>query len=166
MATIRYHRPPEAYHLPVEGLSPADLVSTWHAPRSGGRVHEGADLFAPRGTKVLSAVRGEVFRIRDGGLGGKSVTVIGEGPAFYYYAHLDGWAPGLREGQPVTAGQTLGFVGNTGNARSTPSHLHFGVYPILRARPGRPVDPIPLLRALGLPRAPPEEAPSQLPPSA
>ncbi len=152
---MRYRQPPEHYLLPVEGLTVSEVVSTWHAKRNGGRLHEGADLFAPKGTRVRSAVHGEVYRIRNGGLGGRSVTVLGEGPAFYYYAHLDTWAPGLKEGQKVRRGQSLGTVGNTGNAATTPPHLHFGVYPIRWRKPVRPVDPIVLLKARGRPRGPP-----------
>jgi murein DD-endopeptidase MepM/ murein hydrolase activator NlpD len=72
------------------------------------------------------------------------VTVLGEGPALYYYAHLDDWAQGLAPGQEVKAGAALGTVGNTGNARTTPPHLHFGVYR-LGLFSTRAVDPAPML---------------------
>lgn len=131
--------------MPVEGLRVQQTQSSWHAPRSGGRRHEGIDLFARRGTKVVSATRGEVWRVGDDALGGHVVTVLGEGPALYYYAHLDDWAEGLRVGARVERGTLLGHVGNTGNARTTPPHLHFGVYRVGLLR-SRAVDPFPLLK--------------------
>lgn len=118
---------PARLTMPVPGLRPRDVGSPWHAARSGGRRHEGVDLFAKRGTPVLSATRGTVWRVGDDALGGRVVTVLGDGPALYYYAHLDGWADGLHA-QAVTRGTPLGVVGDTGNARTTPPHLHFGVY--------------------------------------
>lgn len=144
-SALRWSKPPEVYTVPVAGVSAADLVSTWHAPRTGGRKHEGADIFAPKGTPVVSATDGVVWKIANGGLGGKSVTVLGEGPAFYYYAHLDDWALGLKTGTTVHRAEPLGFVGNTGNAKRTRSHLHFGVYRISLRNGVRAVDPVPLL---------------------
>lgn len=90
-------------------------------------------------------MHGTVWKVGNDSLGGRVVTVLGEGPAFYYYAHLDQWAPGLSRGHRVVPGQLLGTVGNTGNARSTPPHLHFGVYR-LGLSGVRAVDPVPLLR--------------------
>lgn len=140
----KYWKAPDELAVPVEGVRRADLRSTWHAARSGGRKHKGADIFAPKGTPVVSATRGVVWRMGWNRLGGRVVTVLGEGPAFYYYAHLDSWADHLEPGVEVEAGEVLGTVGNTGNARTTPPHLHFGVYQVglgtLRA-----VDPVPLL---------------------
>jgi murein DD-endopeptidase MepM/ murein hydrolase activator NlpD len=130
--------------MPVSGLQPREAHSSWHAPRSGGRQHEGIDLFAKKGTPVLSATRGEVWRVGTDSLGGNVVTVLGEGPALYYYAHLDDWEDGLVVGRRVEKGTPLGVVGNTGNARTTPPHLHFGVYRIGWWR-SRAVDPAPLL---------------------
>ncbi|MDP1825095.1 MAG: M23 family metallopeptidase [Archangium sp.] len=130
--------------MPVSGLQPREARSSWHAPRSGGRRHEGIDLFAKKGTPVVSATRGEVWRIGTDRLGGNVVTVLGDGPALYYYAHLDDWDDGLYVGRRVEKGTVLGLVGNTGNARTTPPHLHFGVYRVGWWRSGA-VDPAPLL---------------------
>ena len=130
--------------MPVSGLAARDARSSWHAPRSGGRKHEGIDLFAKKGTPVISATRGEIWRIGTDRLGGNVVTVLGDGPALYYYAHLDDWADGLYVGRRIENGTPLGLVGNTGNARTTPSHLHFGVYRVGWWR-SRAVDPAPLL---------------------
>ena len=98
--------------------------------------------FAPRGTAVTSATRGVVASIRETGLGGRQVWVVGPGNERHYYAHLDDWAPGLAEGDVVSAGDALGATGDTGNARGTPPHLHYGIYGA-----GGPVDPLPRLRA-------------------
>ena len=100
------------------------------------------DIFAARGTAVLSTTRGIVTRVAERGLGGRQVWVLGPGGEAHYYAHLDDWAPGLRERQLVQAGEVLGYVGNTGNARGTPPHLHYGIY-----GPGGATDPLPRLRA-------------------
>jgi peptidoglycan LD-endopeptidase LytH len=143
-ATRRYAHAPKDVALPVEGLSAREVKSSWHAPRAGGRRHKGIDLFAPRGTRVLSATNGVVWKVGTDALGGRVVTVLGEGPALYYYAHLDDWAQGVEAGLEVKAGAALGTVGNTGNARTTPPHLHFGVYR-LNLLGARAVDPAPLL---------------------
>lgn len=131
--------------MPVEGVEVRRLTSTFGAARSGGRRHQGADIFAPKGTPVVSATRGVCERIGVDSLGGKVVWVIGEGPAAYYYAHLDDWAADLEVGDRVDSGQLLGYVGNTGNARTTPPHLHFGIYR-LRFFGHPAVDPVPILK--------------------
>jgi len=113
--------------MPVVGLNPHNLSDSWHDPREGGRVHKGIDIFAPRGTEVVAVSDGIVSYIGDQKLGGHCIWLTTENGASFYYAHLDRWAPGLYEGMEVQAGDLLGFVGNTGNAKNTPSHLHFGV---------------------------------------
>ena len=116
-----------------------------HQIQLPGRVRlEFAEQGARRGTPVVSATRGVVWKVGRDRLGGRVVTVLGEGPALYYYAHLEQWAPGLAQGAEVQPGEALGTVGNSGNAVTTPPHLHFGVYRLgwygIRA-----VDPVPLL---------------------
>lgn len=128
--------------VPVHGVSARDITATFGAPRGNDRQHAGVDIFARRGTPVLSSTRGVITTIRDGGLGGRQVWVLGPGMERYYYAHLDDWAPGLASGDVVAAGTPLGTVGTTGNAKGTPPHLHFGIY----ARDGAR-DPLPRLRA-------------------
>ena len=126
--------------VPVGGVRAAQVSDSWHAPRSGGRLHEGQDIFARRGTPVFSATEGYVVRVGHSALGGKTVYVHGAGGRWYYYAHLDSYAPGLSVGDYVTPDTVLGHVGDTGNAAGTPPHLHFGVYTA-----GGAVDPLPLL---------------------
>jgi peptidoglycan LD-endopeptidase LytH len=127
--------------MPVHGAGVRAVADTWGAPRVGGRRHQGQDIFAPRGTPVRSATAGVVMGITDGGLGGKAVWIFGAGGRRYYYAHLDRYGEGLRVGDVVTTETLIGYVGNTGNARTTAPHLHFGVYGA-----AGPLDPFPLLR--------------------
>ena len=131
--------PPTALPVPVEGVGPGDLMNTWGASRSEGRSHEGIDIFAPRGTPVISATHGVVVRKGWNRLGGKTVSVFGPSGWSHYYAHLDEWdAPTM--GDWVEAGTVLGYVGDTGNAKGTPTHLHYGIYESGGAR-----NPYPLL---------------------
>ena len=134
--------PASALPVPVAGVPAGRIAATFGAPRGRDRHHAGVDIFARRGTSVRSATRGIVASIRDAGLGGRQVWVFGPARERYYYSHLDGWAPGLRTGDVVEAGEMLGTVGDSGNARGTPPHLHFGLYGAQGAR-----DPLPLLRA-------------------
>ena len=126
--------------FPVAGK--ASYIHDWWFPRfgPGWRLHEGTDIFAERGTPVRAPADGTV-RISQGGLGGLSVYVIQPDSTYYYLAHLAGIPPGLVEGTPVKTGQVVGFVGDSGNARGTPTHLHFEIHP----GGGGPVDPKPLL---------------------
>ena len=136
--------PPASLAMPVDGVRAARVADTFGAPRGRDRRHEGVDIFAARGTVVSSATRGVVTALREGGLGGRQVWVLGPAGQRHYYAHLDGWAEGLAVGDVVWAGDPLGTVGDTGNARGTPPHLHYGVY-----GDGGAIDPLPLLRAHG-----------------
>ncbi len=145
-ALVRWAPGPLALTMPVRGVRPSEVTSSWNEPRSGHRRHHGVDIFARRGTPVVAAAAGEVVRVGDDRLGGHVVWVAGEGSTLYYYAHLDRWRAGLSVGDTVNAGDCLGYVGNTGNAATTPPHLHFGLYPGWRGF--RPVDPAPVLRAI------------------
>jgi murein DD-endopeptidase MepM/ murein hydrolase activator NlpD len=111
--------------FPVAGHDHASVRSFWGDWRSGGRIHQGVDIFAPRGTPVLAATKGTVRSTRPNNLGGKVVFLRDELGRSQYYAHLDSQV--VARGDRVEAGDTLGFVGNTGNARTTPPHLHFGI---------------------------------------
>ena len=134
--------------MPVQDVEKAAVANTWHAPRDGSRLHEGQDIFAPRGTPIFSATEGYVAKIGENSLGGQTVSVIGAGGRVYYYAHLEDYAHGLAEGDWVTKQTLLGYVGTTGNAAGTPPHLHFGVY-----QTGGAVNPLPLLSDRAKPKA-------------
>lgn len=132
---------PQWLPVPVEGVEPENLANTWGAARSEGRTHEGIDIFAPRGTPVASATRGIVVRKGWNRLGGRTVSVLGPGGRYHYYAHLDEWgAP--EPGDWVEAGTVLGYVGDSGNAAGTPPHLHYGIY-----AGSETLNPYPLLTA-------------------
>ena len=127
--------------FPVEGHGMRSIQSTFGVARDGGRrQHHGVDIFARRGTAVIAAAAGQAYRIGVTNRGGKVVWV--RDPVRntrLYYAHLDSQA--VANGDKIEIGDTLGFVGNTGNARTTPPHLHFGIY-----RSGRgAMDPMPFL---------------------
>lgn len=103
------------------------FVDTWHAPRSGGRQHQGTDVFAPKGSDAYAVVDGVVDKVGNGGLGGLSLWIRGANGDRYYYAHND--LNYVTVGQQVKAGQLVATVGNTGNAETTPSHIHFEAHP-------------------------------------
>lgn len=127
---------------PVSGASNRSIGSFYGADRDGGkRLHEGVDIFAPRGTPVIAPTDGAITRVGTTRLGGKVVWMHDRtrGHA-YYFAHLDSQL--VQPGKRVIQGDTLGFVGNTGNAINTPPHLHFGIY-----QRGS-IDPINFIRTL------------------
>ena len=136
--------------FPVTGAGNRNIQSVFGDPRDGGaRNHHGVDIFAPRGTPVLAASDGRVYRVRETARGGRVVWLRDEQRGYrFYYAHLDRQL--VEDGTVVQAGDTLGLVGNTGNARTTPPHLHFGVY----MRGEGPVDPMPFVRRIDT--SPPE----------
>lgn len=140
VAQLYTKEPDRKLAMPVQAVSKAQVANTWHAPRGTDRLHEGQDIFAPRGTPILSATEGYIVKIGENALGGQTVSVAGAGGRLYYYAHLDSYAPHIAEGDYVTTKSVLGYVGTTGNAVDTPPHLHFGVY-----APGGAMNPLPLL---------------------
>jgi murein DD-endopeptidase MepM/ murein hydrolase activator NlpD len=117
-----------ALENPVSGALNRDIGSIYGDPRDGGsRSHEGVDIFAPRGTPVIAPTDGSIRRVGTGNLGGKVIWMRDpQRNQSYYFAHLDSQL--VSDGQRVSKGDTLGLVGNTGNARTTPPHLHFGIY--------------------------------------
>jgi murein DD-endopeptidase MepM/ murein hydrolase activator NlpD len=131
--------------FPVAG--PHSFGNSWGAPRMMGtgyaHSHQGTDILAAHGTPLVAVERGMILRMGTGTLGGTKVWVKGESGTYYYYAHLSAYAPGLADGQLVEVGTVIGFVGDTGNARGGPPHLHFEVHP----GGGGPVNPYPLLAA-------------------
>jgi murein DD-endopeptidase MepM/ murein hydrolase activator NlpD len=121
--------------VPVDGVHPSQLRDTFHAGRGPGRRHQAIDIMAPRGTPVLAADDGRVAKISSNRGGGLSAYLVDpSGRLVYYYAHLDGYAPGLKEGQPVRRGQLIGYVGSTGNAPESAPHLHFAVLLVTQER--------------------------------
>jgi murein DD-endopeptidase MepM/ murein hydrolase activator NlpD len=113
---------------PVLGASRNAIISLYGDARDGGkRKHEGIDIFAPKGTFVVAPSDGLITSVGDNSLGGKVIWMNDtRSKHSYYFAHLDSQM--VRKGMIVKRGDTLGTVGNTGNARRTRSHLHFGVY--------------------------------------
>ena len=140
VARLYTKSPDETLAMPVQNVTKKEVANTWHAPRGTDRRHQGQDIFAPRGTAILSATEGYIVRIGENSLGGQTVSVMGAGGRIYYYAHLDSYAPGIKEGDYVTTKNVLGYVGTTGNAAGTSPHLHFGVYAA-----GGAINPLPLL---------------------
>lgn len=140
VARLSMQEPDTKLAMPLADVSKRQIADTWHAPRGTDRLHEGQDIFAPKGTPILSATNGFVYNIGENNLGGQTVSVIGAGGRVYYYAHLDAYAPGLHIGDRVNTRTVLGYVGTTGNAQGTPPHLHFGIYTSSGA-----INPLPLL---------------------
>ena len=112
--------------FPVSGKK-SSVKGYWGEYRNGNRRHKGIDIYAKKGTPVVAVSDGIVTEVSHGGKGGKCVWVKSSSHSWTaYYAHLD--KQKVRTGQYVKKGQVLGTVGNTGNAKYTPSHLHFGIY--------------------------------------
>jgi len=133
--------------FPVAGFDARAIRGVFGDPRNGGRRrHEGVDIFAPRGTRALAAADAWVARVGTNRLGGNVVYLAtgATGPGLgFYYAHLDRQL--VRTGARVTAGEPVGLIGDTGNARGGPTHLHFGVFA------GGALDPLPFLADPGEP---------------
>lgn len=140
VARLYTQEPDARIVMPLEDVRKKEIADTWQAPRGVGRRHEGQDIFAPKGTPILSGTNGYVYKIGENNLGGQTVSVISSGGRVYYYAHLDSYARGIAVGDRVTTRTVLGYVGTTGNAQGTPPHLHFGVYTFNGA-----INPLPLL---------------------
>jgi peptidoglycan LD-endopeptidase LytH len=115
------------------------FVDSWGNARSGGRRHQGIDIFARRDTPVLSTTSGLVIRVGTNKLGGQVVWILGPGLERHYYAHLNRYGA-FRVGDRVEPGDVIGYAGNTGNARGGPVHLHYAIY-----RAGAAQNPYPRL---------------------
>ncbi|HEU4883276.1 MAG TPA: M23 family metallopeptidase [Longimicrobium sp.] len=114
--------------VPVEGISRSQLHDTYNQSRSEGRTHHAIDIHAPRGTPVIAVADGTIRKLHNGARGGRAIYLMDDdGTTRYYYAHLDGYAEGLHEGQRVERGEVIGYVGDTGNAQPGDYHLHFSV---------------------------------------
>ena len=141
---------PTGLAIPVAGISAGELQDTYTQSRSGGRVHNAIDIMAPHGTPVVASAPGTVEKIYDS-KGGGGLTVYVRSPDrawIFYYAHLQDYAPGLREGQVLKQGDPIGTVGSTGNANPAGPHLHFAVHRMAEGEDwheGTAVNPYPLL---------------------
>lgn len=134
--------------IPVEGVSRVDLRDSFNECRGMYR-HEAIDIAAPLGTPVIAAGAGQVVKLFDSVPGGLTVYQFDPDETFaYYYAHLDAYAPGLREGAKLSRGDPLGYVGATGNAAGGMPHLHFAIFRLAPDRKwwkGEAVNPYPFL---------------------
>ena len=114
--------------VPVRGLHPEDLVSSFEDARGRSRKHEAIDILAPRGTDVFAVDDGKVAKIFTSDAGGLTLYQFDPSETFvYYYAHLDSYASGLKEGDMLRKGDVVGAVGTTGNAPKDTPHLHFAI---------------------------------------
>jgi murein DD-endopeptidase MepM/ murein hydrolase activator NlpD len=134
--------------VPVAGVEPS-RIADWFSARRGSRAHGALDIMAPRGTPVLSADDGRVLRVSENRAGGLTIYATDPGGRLvYYYAHLDRYADGLSAGRMLARGDTIGFVGTTGNAPPNTPHLHFQMMLMRESRrywEGVPVNPLPFL---------------------
>ena len=135
--------------MPVEGIDEDDLHDTFDDAR-GSRRHHALDIMAPRHTPVRAVENGRIAKLFSSKAGGLSIYMFDPSERFcYYYAHLDRYAAGLKEGQAVQRGQLIGYVGSTGNAAENAPHLHFAIFRLGPERQwwkGEPINPYPILR--------------------
>jgi hypothetical protein len=129
---------------PFPVIGPAAYSNDWHHPRTEPEphLHEGCDIFAARGTPIIAVAQGRVSNLQiNQGAGGTTLRLTTPDGTYFYYAHLDAFAPFLYDGTLVPQGEVLGYVGNTGDADGGPTHLHFEVHP----NGGPAVPPVPYL---------------------
>jgi murein DD-endopeptidase MepM/ murein hydrolase activator NlpD len=139
-----------ALYFPVPAVATARLDDSFDAPRGGGRRHHAIDILAPRGTPVVSVEDGRVLRMTRNSNGGISLYATNVDEQFvYYYAHLDAYHATMYTGRPLLRGDTIGYVGTTGNAPKDTPHLHFQMMRMPANRRfwnGEPINPYPFLR--------------------
>jgi murein DD-endopeptidase MepM/ murein hydrolase activator NlpD len=135
--------------MPIRDYDTARLHDSFNETRGGKRRHEALDIMAPRGTPVVAVDDGAVAKLFTSAAGGITIYQIDPNEKFiYYYAHLDRYAPGVREGAMLKRGDTIGFVGSTGNAQANAPHLHFTIFqlgPDKKWWTGKAVNPYPYL---------------------
>ena len=136
--------------IPVEGYDRANLRSSFAEARGANRRHEAIDLLAPRNAPVVAVEDGTVARLFTSKAGGVTIYQFDPSTTYvYYYAHLERYAPGLRDGSPVRRGQVIAYVGTSGNAPPDTPHLHFAIFRLTDRKQwwdGAPVDPFEVLR--------------------
>jgi murein DD-endopeptidase MepM/ murein hydrolase activator NlpD len=142
--------------LPVQGIRPEQLQNTFDDSRSGSRVHEAIDIMAARNTPVLAVEDGKVAKLFTSKQGGLTIYQFDPSETYaYYYAHLERYADGLKEGMMLRRGQVVGYVGSSGNANPEGPHLHFAIFrltPEKRWWEGAPINPFPVLGGRALDR--------------
>ncbi len=135
--------------IPVRGIGAAQLSDTYLQARSDGRVHEAIDIPSPKGTPVVAVDNGRIIKLFDSKPGGLTLYQFDPTDTYaYYYAHLDGYAPGIVEGKQIQRGELLGYVGSTGNASPDAPHLHFAMFALGPEKhwwQGKAINPYPLL---------------------
>ena len=136
--------------IPVAGVRPEQLSDTFSESRAEGRIHDAIDIPAPRGTAVIAAADGRIVKLFQSERGGTTIYQLSvDGKFVYYYAHLDRYAEGLAEGHFARQGETIAYVGDTGNAGPGNYHLHFSIAEISNPKDfwhGVNINPYPLLR--------------------
>lgn len=136
--------------LPVQGIKKEDLRDTFDEMRGGTRRHEAIDVIAPRNTPVLAVEDGTVARLFLSEAGGITIYQFDPTETYvYYYAHLERYADGLKEGDKIKRGDVIGYVGTTGNAPRDTPHLHFAIFKLTEEKKwwqGTPIDPYSVLR--------------------
>jgi murein DD-endopeptidase MepM/ murein hydrolase activator NlpD len=135
--------------IPVEGMKLAQLTDNFDQPRGKERHHEALDIMAPKGSKVIAAADGKVVKLFNSKPGGLTVYQFDPTEKYaYYYAHLDRYAEGIKEGSVLKRGDLVGYVGTTGNAGTDAPHLHFAVVELTPKKEwwkGTPINPYPML---------------------
>ena len=136
--------------MPVSGVDADDLTRSFADTRSGNRVHEAIDILAPRHTPVLAVEDGVLVKFFHSKAGGNTIYHFDPASRYaYYYAHLDRYAIGVKEGDRVRKGQIIGHVGTTGNAPPNTPHLHFAIFKLTDQKQwwkGAPIDPFDVWR--------------------
>jgi murein DD-endopeptidase MepM/ murein hydrolase activator NlpD len=138
--------------IPVDGVKREALYDSFDDAR-GARRHQAIDIMAGRGSPVRAVEDGTIRRLFTSQAGGLTIYQFDPSGTFcYYYAHLDAYAKGLKEGMPVRRGDVIGYVGSTGNASEDAPHLHFAIFRLTSERQwwrGEPINPYPILRGAG-----------------
>ena len=134
--------------LPVQGVNVGNVRNSFNEMR-GDHIHEAVDILAPRDTPVVAVEDGKIAKLFYSVRGGNTIYHFDPTETYcYYYAHLDRYAPDIREGQYIRRGQIIGYVGTSGNAPKDTPHLHFAIFKLnsdKRWWQGTPIDPYPLL---------------------
>jgi len=140
----------KALRLPIDGMDVEKLKGSFDEEHSGHK-HEAADILAPRGTPIHAVEDGTIAKLFESKAGGHTIYQFDPSQRYcYYYAHLDHYADGLANGQPVTRGQIIGYVGTSGNAPPDTPHLHFTIFELTADThwwEGRPIDPYLVFRS-------------------